>query len=242
MAIAEQTAALAFQGICKGFGPQQVLKGVDFTVAPGEIFALVGANGAGKTTLLKGLLDLCAMDRGAILLFGMDHRHPPARNRVAYLPERFAPPHYLTGHEFLALMLDLYQAGGQGEQARQIALQLDLAPQSLHQPVRTLSKGMTQKLGLTACLASDKPLLILDEPMSGLDPKARFLLRRQLLHLRQQGRTLFFNTHLLADVESLCNRLAILHEGLLRFVGSPEECRQRFAAPTLEEAYLNAIG
>lgn len=118
---------------------------------------------------------------------------------------------------------------------------LDLDVSALKRPVRAYSKGMTQKLGLAACFLANKALYVLDEPMSGLDPKARALLKARLQSLRSNGCTLFFNTHALADVEEICDRMAILHDGQIRFVGSPMTCRQQFSAPTLEQAYMNCI-
>jgi len=107
--------------------------------------------------------------------------------------------------------------------------------------VRTYSKGMAQKLGLATCFLSRRDLLVLDEPMSGLDPKARALFKAYLLNAKHSGQTLFFTTHLLNDVESLCDRLAILHQGEVRFIGSPQDCCRTFAADNLERAYLQAI-
>jgi ABC-2 type transport system ATP-binding protein len=107
--------------------------------------------------------------------------------------------------------------------------------------VRSYSKGMSQKLGLAACLLARKALYVLDEPMSGLDPKARALLKVQLKALRARGSTLFFSSHALADVDEMCDRMAILHGGQLRFVGSPAECRSHFASTTLEQAYMACI-
>ena len=100
---------------------------------------------------------------------------------------------------------------------------------------------MAQKLGLAACFLSRKDLIILDEPMSGLDPKARILVKRYLQSLKEQGHTLFFSTHMLADVAELCDRMGILHEGRLRFIGSPGACCEAFGAESLEQAYLNCI-
>ena len=101
---------------------------------------------------------------------------------------------------------------------------------------------MAQKLGLIACFLSGKPLLVLDEPMSGLDPKARALVKAKLRTLHEGGVTIFFSTHLLADVAELCDRMAVLHEGRVLFSGSPLECRERWGAGTLEEAYLACVG
>ena len=108
-------------------------------------------------------------------------------------------------------------------------------------PVRSYSKGMTQKLGLAACFLARKDLYVLDEPMSGLDPKARALLKARLQDLRARGCTLFFSSHALADVEEICDRMASLHDGHLRFVGSPAECRRRYEADSLEQAYMRCI-
>jgi ABC-2 type transport system ATP-binding protein len=127
-------------------------------------------------------------------------------------------------------------------EAEAICHLVDLNTSALNQSVRAYSKGMAQKLGLAACFLSDKRLLVLDEPMNGLDPKARAYLKQHLLALRAKGTTLFFSTHLLADVEVLCHRIAILHEGQLRFVGTPIACCTLFAAQDLEQAYLKCIG
>jgi len=119
---------------------------------------------------------------------------------------------------------------------------LDLDISALSKPVRDFSKGMAQKLGLAACLMSEKDLMVFDEPMSGLDPKARAHLKQHLIELKQAGKTVFFSTHLLADIEVLCDRIAILHEGSIRFTGTTEECTEMFQADDLEQAYLTCVG
>jgi ABC-2 type transport system ATP-binding protein len=101
---------------------------------------------------------------------------------------------------------------------------------------------MAQKLGLATCLMSEKDLMVLDEPMSGLDPKARAYLKQHLLELKQGGKTVFFSTHMLADIEVLCDRIAILHDGSIRFSGTTEECTEMFQANDLEQAYLTCVG
>jgi ABC-2 type transport system ATP-binding protein len=127
------------------------------------------------------------------------------------------------------------------EATRELFIALDIDPDALGKLARAYSKGMTQKLGLAACFLSDAGLFILDEPMSGLDPKARALVKRQLAALKAAGKTLFFSSHVLADVEELCDRMAILHGGELRFVGAPVDCRAQFSAASLEDAYLSCI-
>jgi ABC-2 type transport system ATP-binding protein len=233
--------ALSFEGIRKAYGRQVALAGLDLQVREGELFGLVGVNGAGKTTLLKCLLDFAGVDAGIIRIFGESHLRTAARADVAFLPERFVPPYFLTGTDFLRYMLALYAAPFTLVEIYAALEALDLDRRVLNMPVRSFSKGMTQKLGLAACLLSGKRLYILDEPSSGLDPKARALLKRALSALREQGRTLFLTSHLLADVEELCDRMAVLHAGVVRFVGAPAGLLAQYQASDMEGAFLACI-
>lgn len=234
-------AAIRFAGLRKSYAGAQVLRGLDLAVPAGRTFGLVGMNGAGKTTLIKCLLDFCDVDAGEVRIFGIPGRETQARARLAFLPERFVPPYYLTGEDFLRYMAKLYGREYAAVQAAQALADLDLESAALRKPVRAFSKGMTQKLGLAACLLSQRELLVLDEPTSGLDPKARALLKRRLQDARAQGRTIFFTSHALADVEELCDEMAVLHGGELRFGGTPAALREKFGAGTLEQAYLACI-
>src|SRR3989475_10036849 len=202
-----------FRGVNKSFGRAQVLRGIDFDVPAGECLGLAGLNGAGKTTLIKCLLDFCDLDSGAIEVHGVEHRRPRARARLAFLPERFTAPYFLTGREFMAMMLQLF--GCQYEEQRVCAMfaALDLDVAALDKPVRAYSKGMTQKLGLAACFLSQRDLYVLDEPMSGLDPKARACAKELILKLISEGRTLLFTSHSLADIEEVCDDMTVLHRG-----------------------------
>ena len=237
-----QETAIHFQSVKKQFQQQAVLNGVSLNVQANEFMGLVGINGAGKTSMLKCLLDFTLPDTGDIEIFGVNHRQTESRQRLSFLPEKFIPPYYLTGRDFLKYMLALYEIEYDEQRVKDMLQRLDLSASSLDKLVSQLSKGMAQKLGLCACLLSDRELLILDEPMSGLDPKARAFLKKHLLELKQQGRTLFFSTHLLVDVEALCDRMAVLHQGQIQFVGSPKEFCQQFEANDIEQAYLNCIG
>jgi len=217
------------------------LDAVNLNVERGEVFGLVGANGAGKTTLIRCLLDLAASDAGTIEIFGGAAREPASRRHLSYLPERFNPPHYLRGEEFLRAMLAL--AGERYDRARAESLldELELERDALSRPVRNLSKGMNQKLGLAACLLVPRDLYLLDEPMSGLDPAARVAVKSVLRRLHGEGRTLFFTSHVLADVEELCGSLAVLDRGRLRFRGSPAALREKYAESRLEAAFMRCI-
>ena len=233
--------ALRVAGLAKNFGERPVLAGLDLEVAAGAAFGLVGANGAGKTTLIKCALDLCACDGGTIEIFGATHRAAGARARLAYVPERFTPPQYLIGREFVQMVLAL--AGARFDAARAAALvaALELDADVLARPVRQLSKGMTQKLGLAASFLLDKDLYVLDEPMSGLDPASRVAVKSVLARLNHAGRTLFFTSHVLADVEELCSAIAVLDGGALRFCGDPAALCARYAEPQLERAFIRCI-
>lgn len=235
------TNALSFSAVTKKFGPVAALSCVTFSVNRGEFFGLVGVNGAGKTTLIKCLLDFCSMDDGAIEICGVPHREPRSRESLVFLPERFTPPHYLTGRDFLDMMRRLHGASFAYHEVTTLLDDLDFDTAALAKPVRALSKGMTQKLGLAGVLLIAKPIFVLDEPMSGLDPKARALLKARLVALKHTGATVFFTSHQLVDVEELADRMAILHGGELRYCGSPAALRDSSGSVDLESAFLNAI-
>ena len=218
-----------------------MLEDLSLEVRTGEIFGLVGTNGAGKTTCIKCLLDLCHVDAGRIRIFGRPASAPASRRPLVYLPERFTPPGHLLGRELLGFMSGMHGVEPGSDSVREALAALDLAPSALDEPIREFSKGMVQKLGLAACFLADRPLLVFDEPMSGLDPKARVLARRHLSALRSGGATVFLSTHLLADAGALCDRMGVLHDRTMRFVGSPASLRERFPAATLEESWLACI-
>ncbi|MEK7991941.1 MAG: ABC transporter ATP-binding protein [Thiotrichaceae bacterium] len=234
--------ALQLQHISKKYAKQLILNNIDFSVRQGEFLALVGVNGAGKTTLIKTILDFEELDAGYISIFGQSHLQPQSRQPLAFLPEQFRPPTFLTGQQFLTYIAKLHQISLNHANIEKLCQQLDLDHQVLKKPIRKYSKGMNQKLGLICCFLTRKPLFILDEPMSGLDPKARAYLKRYLFDLKQQNQTLFFTTHLLFDIEALCDRMAILHDGELLFIGTPQQCYEQYQTDDLEQAYLRCIG
>lgn len=233
--------AIAFRKVSKRFGPTASLIDVDFTVPEGAFFGVVGVNGAGKTTLLKSLLDATRPDGGTIDIFGTAATLPAARANLAYLPERFGVPHYATGRDYLALMARLYRAHFEPNRIDALFGAFALDPAALSKPVRAFSKGMTQKLGLIACLLSGRRLLVLDEPASGLDPLARVHLKSALAEYHRAGGTVLLTSHALADVEEMCARMALLHEGTLRYEGPPAGLRAAEGGVTLEEAFLRRI-
>ena len=234
-------AAVRIEALAKRYAKVAALDGVDLELAAGESFALVGANGAGKTTLIRCLLDLTASDGGTIEIFGCAANHPAARRRLSYLPERFSPPYYLRGEEFLRAMLALAGERYDAARAGQLLDELELEREALARGVHGLSKGMTQKLGLAACLLVPRDLYLLDEPMSGLDPAARVAVKSVLRRLHREGRGLFFTSHVLADVEELAASLAVLDRGKLRFRGSPAALCEKYSEARLEAAFMRCI-
>ena len=230
-----------FSRVGKKFGRLPVLSGIDLAIPAGRFLGLAGVNGAGKTTLIKCLLDFCDIDTGTILINGIDRRRPQAREGLAFLPERFMPPYFLTGREFVRSMLRLSRRPYEEERVRAMFADLDLDSTGLDKPVRSYSKGMTQKLGLAACLLSQRDFFVLDEPMSGLDPKARARVKTILRRLQAEGRTLLFTSHSLADIEEICDHMLVLHRGVFVFSGPPAALRERHGVTSLEDAFLKCI-
>ena len=236
------TIPLSVEHISKSYGRQLVLEDVSFNLVPGEIFGLVGLNGAGKTTLIKILLDLANANRGSAQLFGEASTKVKAREKLSYLPEKFSPSRYLKGYEHLALALSYYGKKLDKEAARILAKELDLDPDVLDRKVGSYSKGMGQKLGLIGAFMVDQPFMILDEPMSGLDPRARICLKDVMLRAKREGKTLFFSSHILSDIEEICDRIGIIHDSKLVYLGTAAAFKPTFAEDTLERAFLKAIG
>ena len=199
----------------------EAVRGVDFEVRPGEIFGLLGPNGAGKTTTIKMVLRLIFPTRGQIRIFGADHDDREAMRRVGYMPENPYVYQYLRPLEFLDLCGRLVglDARDRKKRADEMIDRVGLG-HAIDRPIGKFSKGMMQRIGLAQAILHDPELLILDEPMSGLDPVGRKEIRDILLDQRARGKTLVFTSHILSDVEMLCDRVAIMHRGVVTAYGS----------------------
>lgn len=202
------------------------LKGCTLKVVQGETFGLLGPNGAGKTTLLKTLLGIVRPSAGRGLLLGAPLGDRVVKQRIGYLPENAYFYDYLTGWEILEFTAGLFQIP-RSVQRQRIPQLLDLVglaqSAARKKQLRQYSKGMLQRIGLAQALINDPELVFLDEPMSGLDPMGRYQIREIILSLKAQGKTIFFNSHVLSDVEIVCDRIAILAEGDLICSGSLQE-------------------
>ncbi len=233
--------AIQLDHVVKQYSGKRVLDNLTLSVKKGEFLGFVGINGAGKTTLIKCVLDLCSVDDGTISIFGVDNQETTARDRVSYLPERFNIPGHLTGRNFLDYALRLHGVAIEKDRIATLLQSLDLDPAVLDMSSRKYSKGMAQKLGLASSILSGKGLMIFDEPMSGLDPQSRTFLKNVLVQAKQQGRTLFMSTHMLADVANICDRMAVLHQGRLQFIGSPNRFATDYRSDDLDQAFMNCI-
>ena len=232
---------ISISSVSKSFFSNTILHKISLQVARGEIFGLIGLNGAGKTTLIKIMLDLLPSDEGEITFFSEPAHLPKTRRHLAYLPEKFQPSLLLKGKEFLSLTLSYHNKRFLLAEAKEKAEMLGLDPDVLENKIGHYSKGMGQKLGLLAMFLLEVPLLILDEPMSGLDPSARVQLKDMMMRYKQQGNSIFFSSHILADVEEICDRMAVLHQGEVIFCGTPEVFLQSYGNKGLERAFLQAI-
>ncbi len=201
-----------------------VLRGLSFSVGQGEIFGFLGPNGAGKTTTLKILIGLLRQTSGRAEVLGSPAGDVEAHRRIGFLPESPYFYDYLTAEEFLRFYGHLAGMGGARLNQRVTAL-LELVglAEARTRQLRKFSKGMLQRVGLAQALIHDPELVILDEPMSGLDPIGRKEVRDVILQLREQGKTVFFSTHIIPDVEMICDRVAVIVKGQLLAAGRVDE-------------------
>ncbi|HEX9297919.1 MAG TPA: ABC transporter ATP-binding protein [Polyangiaceae bacterium] len=210
----------------QGFFMRRVhaVKGISFSVEQGEIFGFLGPNGAGKTTTIKMLTGLIRPTSGGAAVFGRRVPSPQAMQRVGFLPENPYVYPYLTPREFVSLAARLSGLAG-SECRRRVdqSLERTRIAYAADRQVRRLSKGMLQRTGLSAALVADPDLLLLDEPMSGLDPVGRKDVRDLILEEKKRGKTIFFSTHILSDVETLCDRVVILRRGEVVVSGKVRE-------------------
>ncbi len=216
----------AFGGLgIKGIGHRvDALRGLSLAVEPGEIFGFLGPNGAGKTTTIKMLMGLIRPTRGSGTLLGRPLGDRVARNRLGYLPEQPYFYEHLAPLEFLDFYGGLFPMTAGERRKRALAL-IDRVglTHAINRPIRKFSKGMVQRIGIAQALINDPELVVLDEPMSGLDPLGRKEVRDLIYELRTKGKTVFFSSHILQDVEQISDRVAIIVKGKLHRIGPVAE-------------------
>lgn len=223
-------------------GVKVALAGLDLEVRAGEVFGFLGPNGAGKTTTMNVLLGFKPPTSGAASLFGIDVRQPIARQRIGYLPELTYYYKFLTAEELLYFYARIFKIPRSERQSRiDAVLKLVELDHARNRQIKTYSKGMQQRVGLAQALINNPDLLILDEPTSGLDPIGRMKVREIILRLKHEGKTVFFSSHELGEVETVCDRVAILHNGELKAEGRVDDLTREHQA-SLEQVFLKIIG
>jgi ABC-2 type transport system ATP-binding protein len=218
------------------------LTGLDLEVNAGEVFGFLGPNGAGKTTTMNVLLGFVQPTSGAAYLFGIDVRQPIARQRIGYLPELTYYYKFLTAEELLRFYAKIFGiARNEADKRIDQLLKLVELEHARKRPIKSYSKGMQQRVGLAQALINNPDLLILDEPTSGLDPLGRMKVREIIERLKSEGKTVFFASHELGEVETVCDRVAIIHQGELKIVGRVTDIVEKHHG-NLEKAFLDIVG
>ncbi|HOV69253.1 MAG TPA: ABC transporter ATP-binding protein [Clostridia bacterium] len=225
-------------------GRVKAVDDISFEVRPGEIFGFLGPNGAGKTTTIKMITGILPIDSGSVRIFGRDIAKEPleAKKLMGFVPDTHDIYDRLTGIEYLNFIADVYSISA-AERKQQIEKYLDMFEIKLAagELIRSYSHGMKQKLILTGALLHDPPLWILDEPMTGLDPKSAHLMKEEMRKHCDKGNIVFFSTHVLEVAERLCDRLAIINKGKIIAVGTLEELRKK-KDDSLENIFLSLTG
>jgi ABC-2 type transport system ATP-binding protein len=220
--------AISLSHLSKSFGPLPALRDASLEVRRGEVFGFLGLNGAGKTTTIRILLDLLRPTAGSAALFGLDCQRESRRTRAqaGYLPGELGLYPDMTGGDVLTLLARLTPARVTPAYRNDLLERLELAHADLGRRIRDYSTGMKRKLGIVQALQADPPLLILDEPTEGLDPLVQRALNELLFELRRRGRTVFMSSHVLSEVERVCDRIAVIRSGEIVLVATVADVRR----------------
>jgi ABC-2 type transport system ATP-binding protein len=225
----------------RGQGTKIALNSLNLKIFPGEVFGFLGPNGAGKTTTINVLLGFVRPTAGDASIFGTSVRNPIARQRIGYLPELTYYYKFLSAEELLRFYARIFRIPKCDAEVRiDSVLKLVEMDHARKRPIKTYSKGMQQRVGLAQALINNPDLLILDEPTSGLDPIGRMKVREIIQRLKQEGKTVFFSSHELGEVETVCDRVAILNNGELKTEGRVSDLISRHQC-NLEQIFLNII-
>ncbi len=210
------------------------IKDVNLSVYKGEIFGLLGLNGAGKTTLMKTLLGLLQPTSGNVKVLGDSINKAEIRQHIGYMPELPYFPKYLKAYEIMEYFADIFNIKNKRERILNI-LEIVGLKGNEYKKIKGFSKGMQSRLGMAQALINDPDILFLDEPMSGLDPLGYKEMRDVLINLNKQGKTIFFNSHILSEVEKICDRVAIMHKGQIKDVKNVKQIIKKYKSM---EAYF----
>lgn len=231
-----------YRGRGSGQGTKVAVNNLSLSVRAGEVFGFLGPNGAGKTTTMNVLLGFVEATGGEARLFGVNVREPIARQRIGYLPELTYYYKFLTAEELLRFYAKIFKIPrAEADKRIDSLLKLVEMEDARKRPIKSYSKGMQQRVGLAQALINNPDLLILDEPTSGLDPIGRMKVREIIQRLKNEGKTIFFSSHELGEVETVCDRVAIVDKGELKVEGRVSDLVAEHKCG-LEKIFLNVVG
>src|SRR3989344_4283001 len=229
---------IEIKSISKTYDDQKVVDNLSLSVPRSTVFGFLGPNGAGKTTTVKIVVGINKPDSGSVSINGQSPTSHVARKEIGFMPEE---PHFydqLTGLEFIEFANKLFGDGGSpGKDLKDILGRVGIYD-ARNKKIRTYSKGMKQRLGFAQALVNNPKYIFLDEPLDGLDPVGRLEIKTILQNLKEEGKTIFFNSHILSDVESICDNIGIIHRGKLIYSGSISQFRNGLS---LEEKFVETI-
>lgn len=233
---------ISLEHVMKSYGGAPVVSDLSLSIKKGSVFGFLGPNGAGKTTTIKMMVGLAVPDTGSITIEGQSPREHAVRARVGFMPETPYCYDYLSGFEFLKFCGDLFPASSKtparDKTFYENILSLVGVLDAKDRMIRTYSKGMKQRLGFAQTLVNNPEYMFLDEPLDGLDPIGRREIKHIIKRLQKEGKTIFFNSHILFDTEELCDHIGIIHKGILLFVGPLAQFLQ---GKSLEEQFVATI-
>ncbi len=237
---------LEVKDLVKAYGKKQAVKGISFNVNKGEVFGLIGPNGAGKTTTLRIIATLLKPTSGEVFIMGKNVVEAPeeVRELISYLPEEAGAYPNMTGLEYLRFIANIYyQDEKKAEEAIARGISISGLGESLYDRIKSYSKGMKRRLQLARALMVHPKLAILDEPTSGVDIIHAVHLRRMIKKIaEEEGTAIVLSSHNMLEVEFLCDRVALIHEGRIIVEGTPDEILREYKANNLEEAFAKAVG
>lgn len=226
------------KNLSKTYNEQLIVDDLSLVIPAGSIFGFLGPNGAGKTTTIKMLVGINKPDSGSIMINNRSPLNPKTRQEIGFMPEE---PHFydqLTGLEFLRFISHLFENKSQSISELEMILKKTGIYEARNKRIRDYSKGMKQRLGFGQTLVNDPKYIFLDEPLDGLDPIGRIELKAILEELKKEGKTIFFNSHILSDVENICDQIGVIHKGHLIYSGPVNEFKRDLS---LEEQFVKTI-
>lgn len=237
------TDALVLNEVRKTYGSREAVKGISFSIKEGEIFGLIGPNGAGKTSTLRMICTLLKPTSGNIIVCGHDNQKESAEVRkiLSYLPEDAGAYKELTGRAYLKFMAGFFASGEEFDKIVEKAITMSKLGDRIDSKIGTYSKGMCRRLLISRAIMTSPKLAVMDEITSGLDVMSSYEIRELVRDLAKNGVTILISSHNMFEVESLCDRVAMINHGEIILTGTPEELKTQYGAQNLEEVFIRAV-